>query len=426
VCALLSLCAVSSPAQNVGADRGRAREILRDIEKELQRKYYDPTFGGKDLGAIFKLANERVEQATSEAQISGIIIRALLDLDDSHTFFIPPPLSFDVEYGFEMGMIGERCHVVDVDAGSLAEADGLRAGMAVLAIEGVAPSRQNFWQIQYSLNVARPRRELKMTLQAPGKAPEAKAVRAKVSPPRQFQDVEDWIYTQIEKYRRLRYEPVRVAKLGEKAAVLRLEEFDVEGREIHEAMESVHGKEALVLDLRDNPGGSVEVLERLVGCLFDREVRIGERKGRKDAKPLVAKRQPPSRVFGGKLVVLVNAASASAAEVTARTVQLERRGTVIGDRTAGAVMVSRQWSYAQGHQYRFLTYGLSITDADLVMSDGRSLEKTGVVPDEVVLPTGEDLASGRDPVLTLAAERVGATLDPEAAGKLFAGTISKE
>jgi carboxyl-terminal processing protease len=244
-----------------------------------------------------------------------------------------------------------------------------------------------------------------------------------VGPPRQFQDIEEWIYTQVERYRKIRYEPARVEALGEKAAVFRLEEFDVEDREINEAMESVRGKEGLVLDLRDNPGGSVEVLEKLVGCLFDREVRIGERKGRKDAKPLVAKRQPPARVFGGKLVVLVNAASASAAEVTARTVQLERRGTVIGDRTAGAVMVSRQWSYTQGHEYRFLFYGLSITDADLVMSDGRSLEKTGVVPDEVVLPTGEDLASGRDPVLALAAQRVGATLDPEAAGKLFAGTI---
>jgi hypothetical protein len=57
------------------------------------------------------------------------------------------------------------------------------------------------------------------------------------------------------------------------------------------------------------------------------------------------------------------------------------------------------------------------------MSDGRSLDKTGVVPDEVALPAGEDLASDRDPVLALAAQRVGVTLDPEAAGRLFAGTI---
>jgi C-terminal processing protease CtpA/Prc len=86
-------------------------------------------------------------------------------------------------------------------------------------------------------------------------------------------------------------------------------------------------------------------------------------------------------------------------------------------------MVARHHSYTQGHRYRFLFYGLSITEADLVMSDGRSLEKAGVLPDEVVLPTGEDLASGRDPALALAAQRVGATLDPAAAGKLLARKI---
>ena len=66
-----------------------------------------------------------------------------------------------------------------------------------------------------------------------------------------------------------------------------------------------------------------------------------------------------------------------------------------------------------------ILYGASITNADVIMKDGKSLEGNGVVPDEKALITGEDLAAGRDPVLAKAIALAGGTIDPTAAGKMF-------
>jgi C-terminal processing protease CtpA/Prc len=53
------------------------------------------------------------------------------------------------------------------------------------------------------------------------------------------------------------------------------------------------------------------------------------------------------------------------------------------------------------------------------MPDGFRLEKAGVTPDEILLPTAADLANQRDPVLARAITLLGGTMTAEQAGKFY-------
>jgi C-terminal processing protease CtpA/Prc len=68
-------------------------------------------------------------------------------------------------------------------------------------------------------------------------------------------------------------------------------------------------------------------------------------------------------------------------------------------------------------------YGASITIADLIMTDGQSLEKTGVMPDIVIIPTAQDIASKRDIVLARALGALGVEFTPEEAYAIFEHTL---
>ena len=399
-------------------ERERAQTMLGVIKGELKKNYYDPTFRGIDIEARFKQADEKIKAATSLGQAFGIVAQALLDLNDSHTVFVPPSRPVRIEHGWRMQMIGDKPYVVAVRPGSDAEKQGLKLGDLVLSVENFRPTRKELWKMDYYYHTLSPRPGLRVVVQSPGGEPRQLDIAANVKQEKTVINVLadlNYLIREAQNDERLRRH--RIQKFGG-VVVWKMPGFDFEPDQADKIMnDETKGQQAMILDLRGNGGGYVVTLERLVGHFFDHDIKIADRKGRKEMKPMLAKKTS-DKPFEGKLVVLIDSKSASAAEIFARIVQLEKRGVVIGDQSSGMVMQSIFHEQEMGAD-NIILYGVNITNADVIMSDGKSLEHVGVTPDELLLPTGADLAAGRDPVLARAAEILGVQLAPEKAGAFF-------
>ncbi len=397
-------------------NRGRAKDMLNTVKKEIKEKYYDPTFRGLDLDTRFKAAEEKLDKATTLGQAFGIIAQAVLELNDSHTTFYPPSSSMSVEYGWRMQMIGNRCFVTAVKPKSDAEKQGLKAGDEILSIEGFRPSRKEMWKINYYYNALSPRSGLNLKIQSPDdKTPRELNIASKVSRKKAVLNLEDLIRDfYLNDSSGVEH---RFVKLNS-TTIWKMPTFAIEPGSIDLIMKDRISQSAnLILDLRGNGGGYVVTLEQLAGYFVDKDTKIADLKGRKELKPQMAKSKGKD-VFRGKLIVLVDANSGSASEIFARFVQIEQRGLVIGDQSAGAVMQSRGVPMEMGVD-SIVPYGMNMTHADVIMTDGKSLEHSGVTPQLEMLLTGADLAAGRDTVLAGALQLVGQTVTPEQAGKFF-------
>jgi C-terminal processing protease CtpA/Prc len=413
----LSATCIAQEKPITDEQRSMALQMLRDVRSEVKGSYYDPSFHGVDLDGRFQKAEAIVQGAKSFNQAMGAIPWALDVLNDSHTFFVPPPRDFRHSYGWRMQMIGDRCFVTAVKPGSPAESKGLKAGDEVLTVDGMKPERKSFWKLGYLLNALRPQPGLHVDLRSPEGTERVLDIPAIARQTKHLGTGLDYMDDVRLSQRWEHFYHRQEYALGSDILVWKLPAFLTNEKGADAMVNEARKYKSLILDLRGNPGGRVDMLSKLAGGLFDHDVKVADIKGRKP-EPVQLGKTRGAGSFSGRLIVLVDSQSASAAEVLARLVQLEKRGTVLGDASAGAVMESVFHPMRYGMD-RVIFYGVSITRADVIMSDGRSLEQTGVVPDELILPSAIDLASDRDPVLARAVALAGGSSSPEEAGKFF-------
>jgi C-terminal processing protease CtpA/Prc len=393
------------------------REVLRSVERELRQNYYDPTFHGIDIEARFKLADEKMKNAESMAELESIVAQVLLELNDTHTYFVQPDDGSRVEYGWRLKAVGPDSYVGAVKPGSDAEAKGLQPGDKVLSIDGRQLDRNGIWLWNYLYYTLGQEPTITLTIEKPNQTQQQLVIRANVSKTNPGQKHTVLPRTDLNRPEEYLSSHYQFYELSDEVTVWKMPRFNLDEYELAEKFGKLKNCKALILDLRGNSRSLPEMLPHFAGYFFDSNLKLADRRGRKDLEPIVA-RSKKEKIFKGRLIVLIDGESASAAEIFARTVQLQKRGVVIGDRSAGSVRERKLFQRHVGIM-RGIPVAISVTHADVIMPDGESLERVGVVPDTLVLPTPQDMSMSHDPVLAHAASLVAVELDAKKAGGLF-------
>ena len=172
----------------------------------------------------------------------------------------------------------------------------------------------------------------------------------------------------------IRVPSVHFEMLGDIAYINITQFSERTGDELSQALESMEQGAAagIILDLRGNPGGLLEVTID-VASHFLREgvvVNVRDSEGRLTAYSV----KPTSIVTDLPLVVLVDSYSASSSEVLAGALQDHRRATIAGTRTYGKGSVDRIYYLNDGS-------GLFLTVARWLTPDGHLIEGQGLSPD---------------------------------------------
>ena len=386
--------------------RDNARIQLKWIYEDLKSGYYDPGMRGLDMDSLYRQAEQEIDRATTRQERFRILSNFLMPLDDSHTFYIgstPVTLS---DFGFSYRFYGETAFVAALTPWADSTARQLRPGDEIVRFNRQTLTRQNSYRVLVDFIGQHPIRPLELEVRSPNDTVvRSLTVHFDTLGIRKLGGPE---------YRKVYAAAIDSAKralghvtasIGDRVFYWKLPEFEEADLSLGKVARAAGKHETVILDMRGNPGGPVDRLEEVLGFFIEEPVEIGTLHTRWTKETFRSK--PKRDRLKNKLIILTDSETGSAAEVFTRLLQIEKRATVIGDRTAGAVMASMAYRLA------------SITVSDFVLPNGERLEKVGVVPDVAVIPSPQQLAFGADPVLAYALMTAGVRVTPAEAAMLL-------
>jgi C-terminal processing protease CtpA/Prc len=416
----------SVPAQDkeqkvkLSSEAKQAREhslrMLDEMGEILKEYYYDPKFRGIELKPRIEAAKARVKTLEYNWQMYRVLVQLLMDFNDSHTVMIMPPRTDYFQYGFGVQIIGDECFVTSVKNDSDARKQGIEVGDQIVLLGKFKPNRRDLWKMIYVLYKLDPSDTLDLKIRKPDGSEKLLTIKAKTMTDKEYRA------EQKARKEKKKFEAFKCQEMSKEVIACKLYSFVVEKNDIDKMMKQVAKYPKFVLDLRGNGGGYVSVEQYLLSHFFDREVKIADLVTREKTETRYTK-PLGDRQYKGEVAVLIDSNSASAAEMTARVLQLEKRAKIYGDISSGSVMTSiivpfRSIMSALADA-AIIKVGMSVTVADVIMRDGSRLENTGVIPDEILQPSAVGLALKTDPVLAYAGIKFGAEVSPEQAGGYY-------
>jgi carboxyl-terminal processing protease len=396
---LTALCFVARPsAQTSGA------ALFDEVWTTINDAYYDPTFGGVNWAAVRDELRPKAEASASTDETHRIINEMLGRLKRSHFALLPAGGSFSelalrgpANVAIDVRPLDGGIVITQVADGSPAARAGLAPGQRIVNIDGQPIAARpgeaplNLWRranavlhgyagVSASLTVMAPDgRTLKIS--APRTAESGETVQFSNLPP---------MHVRVEQH---------AAKTpgGKRAGVIG---FNVWMAQVNEpvaaAIDAYRSADGLIIDLRGNPGGLAGMIMGLAGQILDTPSLIGTMRTRQVPRlEFVANPRRATldgrtvKPYAGPVAIIVDEMSASASECFAGGLQDLGRVRVFGRTSMGAALPASTKRLSNGDVLEYVV-------GDFVTSKGRSLEGTGVVPDEAQPLSVESLARGED------------------------------
>ena len=326
---------------------------------------------------VLRMVNEYYVDAESVGydRLAKTALHGMVETLDPHSEFLEARDYAELEeqlngdftgVGIQVEMRKGKVLVIAPIANSPAERAGIRRGDEILGVDGQGIEEGASMDAVVERLRGKPRTRVTIDLYRPNGQ-------------RKFQVT---LQRQI-----IKLESVRsVTVLPGRTGYILLSEFSEHtGREFADALEGLlrEGIDGLVLDLRNNPGGLLDAAVAVAEPFFRRGELIVSTRGRNAADNERFRAELAGDPVSLPMVVLINAGTASAAEVVTGALKDTGRAVVIGERSFGKGSVQSVFELKNGE-------GLRLTTARYFTPAGVSIHERGIEPNVEVIATAEE------------------------------------
>ena len=430
---LASGCATLDPHDIIGRSippvvlaAGGTGETAKRVEREatldlvwrtIADRYYRADLNGVDWARVRERWAPLVLAAPTERDYWERLDRMTAELADAHTR-VESPEAVELRrsersrgLGLNLRELGGALTVLSVHGESDAWWAGVRPGMVLVTIDGAdALARWRQWARE-ARPTSSPQAALRLPLRALTRLAEASPAGVALAFQRHDGSLlETSLKPSIYPARATAY----ARRLPTGMAYVRFTAFRESLREPVLELIRAHGDApGLVLDLRGNGGGSAAMADAIASAFFSKRTVIARtqtRSGRPVSLlgvPLIrGERVAEGRAdaYAGPVAVLVDSATASAAEALASALQANGRARVFGETSCGCLLAFL------GHMKLPGGGELAYSEVGYIDVRGERIEGRGILPDEPVQPTRTDLRDGRDRVLEAAVSWLGSAV----------------